>query len=70
MTQSALLGLLAAAVGMVLLYFGWQGSTAPVDQLSEALTGRYSDATMWYLIGGLASLAIGAALIFRAIPRG
>ncbi len=65
MTQSNIIGLVALAVGIVLFFFAWRASNAPMDQISEALTGRYTNNTMWYLVGGVVGVVAGAALLFR-----
>jgi hypothetical protein len=65
MTQMNIIGLVALAVGGVLLFFAWRATQAPIEQVSEALTGRFTGNTMWYLLGGVASVVAGAALIFR-----
>jgi hypothetical protein len=49
-------------VGVLLLFFGWQSSESVGDQISETLTGRFTDETMWYLIGGAAAVVAGAFL--------
>ena len=64
------IGFVALAVGAVLLFFAFQGSNAPVDQVSEALTGRYTGNTMWYLLGGLTGTVAGGALLYRSFSRG
>jgi LPXTG-motif cell wall-anchored protein len=46
------------------LCIGWQGSESLGDQVTETITGRFTDETMWYLIGGAAALAAGAYLTF------
>ncbi|GGD28808.1 DUF3185 family protein [Sinisalibacter lacisalsi] len=69
MTQTNTLGFVALAVGVALLFFGWQSSNAPVDQMSEALTGRFTGTTMWYIIGGLIGVVTGAALLLRGYSR-
>lgn len=69
MTQATIIGFVALAVGFVLLYFGWQASNAPVDQMSEALTGRFTGNTMWYIMGGLIGVVAGAALLLRGASR-
>ncbi len=70
MTQSRIVAVIALAIGAALLFFAWQGSAAPVDQVSEALTGRYTDATMWYLVGGIACVAGGVVLLLRGTSNG
>jgi hypothetical protein len=56
------LGIAVLVLGAVLLGFGYHFSEAPMDQLSNSLTGHYSDSTMWYLIGG-AVLAVAGGFL-------
>jgi uncharacterized membrane protein HdeD (DUF308 family) len=69
MSQSNIIGLVVLALGGVLLFFAWRASNAPVEQLSEALTGRYTDNTMWYMIGGVVAVVAGIALLVRGGAR-
>ncbi len=70
MSQSNILSLVALAVGALLLFFfAWRASNAPLEQVSEALTGRYSGGTMWYLVGGVIGIMAGAALLYRGSLR-
>jgi len=62
MQPSRLLGLIVLAIGVILLGFGINATGAPVDRLSETLTGQYTDRTMWYLIGGGAAIVAGGLL--------
>jgi hypothetical protein len=70
MTQTNIIGLVALAVGAVLLFFAWRASQAPMDQMSEALTGRYTGNTMWYLLGGVVGVVAGVGLLWRGYARG
>ena len=70
MTQTNILGLVALAVGAVLLFFAWRASQAPMDQMSEALTGRFTSNTMVYLLGGIVGVLVGAGLLYRGSVRG
>ncbi|MBV5335750.1 DUF3185 family protein [bacterium] len=63
MTMFRILGVAALVVGVVLLVFAFNASNAPVDQLANSLTGRYTDHTMWYLLGGIAAAVTGGALV-------
>jgi hypothetical protein len=56
------LGIAVLVLGAVLLGFGYHFSEAPMDQLSNSLTGHYSDSTMWYLIGGTVLAVAGGFL--------
>ena len=55
-------GVALFAVGAVLLVFAYRSSNAPLEQISETMTGRYSNQTMWYLVVGVAAV-IGGALL-------
>jgi Protein of unknown function (DUF3185) len=57
-----ILGVVVFAVGAVLLGFAYHASNAPLDQLSNTLTGRFTNQTMWYFILGAAA-AIGGTLL-------
>ncbi len=58
-----LLGVALLVVGLGLLYFGWQATEGLGEQVHEMVTGRYTDETMWYLIGGGAAALVGALLV-------
>ncbi len=62
MNAMRLVGVVLLVAGLVLLYFGFSARESLADQVSETLTGRYTDETMWYLIGGAVLSAVGAAL--------
>jgi hypothetical protein len=62
MKPMQMLGAVAFAVGVVLLGFGYHASNAPLDQLSNTLTGRFTNQTMWYFVLGTAA-ALGGALL-------
>ncbi len=69
MSQSNILGLVALALGAVLLFFAWRASNAPIEQVSEALTGRYTGNTTWFIVGGVIGIVGGAALLLRGAMR-
>lgn len=60
MSGIRVIGIIVAIVGAVLLYFGVSGSHSLVDQASQALTGRYTQDTMVYIIVGIVALVGGA----------
>lgn len=60
--SSRTLGIILLVVGVVLLAFGLNATDSVTDTVSEGVTGRYTDKTMWYLVGG-AALAVGGALM-------
>lgn len=69
MTPNKLVAVGLIAVGCVLLYFGWQSSQSVVDQVSETLTGRFTDDTMWLVIGGAAAVVVGVVLLVSGKTR-
>ncbi|MFN4283696.1 MAG: DUF3185 family protein [Alphaproteobacteria bacterium] len=69
MQPARLIGFVLLAVGAILLAFGFNAADAPADQISEALTGQYTDRTMWYLIGGGAAVVAGGLLAFFGPKR-
>lgn len=64
MGNSKLIGVVLLVIGAVLLYFGYQSSHSLGGQITESLTGRFTDETMWYLIAGAAAASAGAFMIF------
>ncbi|MBR9871806.1 MAG: DUF3185 family protein [Gammaproteobacteria bacterium] len=64
MGSSKLIGIVMLVVGVILLYFGYQSTQSVGNQLTEAVSGRFTDETMWYLIGGAAITVAGAFLTF------
>ncbi len=64
MGTGKIVGVVLLVVGVLLLFFGWQSSESVGDQISETFTGRFTDETMWYLIGGAAAVVAGAFLAF------
>jgi hypothetical protein len=55
-------GGMVLVAGVVLLGFAWHASQAPLDQLSNALTGRFTNGTMWYCMAGVAAVGGGGWL--------
>lgn len=65
MSQKKMIGLILLIAGGVLLYFGWNASQAPLEEIGESLTGKYSDETMAYLIGGAVAAILGIVLLAK-----
>ena len=45
------------------MYFGYSASESALESVTETMTGRYSDGTTMYLIGGAACAVVGAGLL-------
>ena len=57
-----IIGLVLFAVGVTLLVFGYNASQTVGEQVVEGFTGRFTNQTMAYVIGGVAAIVGGAAL--------
>ena len=64
MSQQRTLGLILLAGGGVLLYFGLTATGSIAESVKEGVTGKYSDKTTWYIVGGAAAALAGAGLTF------
>lgn len=63
MASGRILGFILLAVGVALLVFGLNQTDSPVEKVTEGVSGRYTDTTMWYIIGGIAAAVGGGALL-------
>ncbi|HRP88139.1 MAG TPA: DUF3185 family protein, partial [Gammaproteobacteria bacterium] len=52
MHWTRILGIALIVAGAIMLYMGWTATESFTEQASEALTGRYTEDTRIYLIGG------------------
>ncbi len=65
MSTNKILGVVLLILGVVLVLFGLNATESPAEEISEAVTGRYTDQTMWYLIGGAVSALVGLVLTLK-----
>lgn len=63
MSFPRIIGAIALVIGLILLGMAYNASQAPVEQVSEAVTGSFSDQTVVYLIAGAAAV-VGGLLLF------
>ena len=66
MSGRRVIGIVLAAVGVVLLYFGITASDSLVDQASKTFTGRFTEQTMIYIILGVVALVGGGLTALSA----
>ena len=62
MKMTRIIGIVVFAIGAVLLGFAYHATNAPLEKLSDTMTGRYSNETMWYFGVGIAALVGGGLL--------
>jgi len=63
--NTKVIGIGLLVLGAILLYFGLNATNAPMEELGEAMTGKYSDNTMMYLIGGGVAAVAGLFVLLR-----
>lgn len=69
MSSQRILGVVLLALGIILLLFGLNASESVSDTLKEGMTGRFTDQTMWYIVGGGVLSVAGAAMTFFGTNR-
>ena len=52
--------------GALLLFFGWRSSESLGEQLTETFTGRFTDETMLFIVGGAVCLAAGLYMAVKS----
>jgi hypothetical protein len=57
-----IVGIVLLLVGLVLLTVGLSASRSMADRWSNFFTGHFTDATVWYILGGIALAILGALL--------
>jgi hypothetical protein len=68
--STKVVALVLLVVGLIVLFFAYQSSQSLGDQVTEAVTGRFTDSTTWLLILGAAAVAAsGGLLIFGRSTR-
>jgi hypothetical protein len=63
MNPQRMAGVVLLVVGAVLLIVGINASNSVVDQVSNTFTGRFTQATTWYILGGIAVALFGLVLL-------
>jgi hypothetical protein len=63
------LGIVLLVVGVGLFVVGMNASDSFADRWSNFFTGHYTDATVWYLIGGVVSAIVGLVLVMGGRRR-
>jgi hypothetical protein len=69
MNTNRIIGVVLMVVGIALFVIGMNSSHSVADRLSNTFTGRFTDATTWYIVGGIASGVLGALLVFLGFQR-
>jgi hypothetical protein len=62
MNPNRILAIFLILGGITLFIVGMNSSNSIADQVSNTFTGRFTKATTWYIIGGIAMAATGLVL--------
>ena len=65
--KSKIFGTILLAVGILLIVVGFNASHSIADRVSNTFTGRFTEATTWYILGGGAVALMG---LFMALFGG
>ena len=59
MNPQRIFGIVLLVVGVVLVVMGRDASHSMADQVSNTFSGRFTERTTWYIIGGIALALMG-----------
>ncbi len=57
------------AVGVILVYYGWQEKQSFSSKVSETLTNQPTDNTILFIIAGAVAIIIGLGGLFTALRK-
>ena len=69
MNSQRIVGIVLLVVGVILFVVGMNASDSVADRWSNFFTGHFTDATVWYLIGGVVLAAVGLMTVLGAGRR-
>lgn len=69
MNPQRIVGVVLVVVGVILLSAGINASHSLADQVSNTFTGRFTQATTWYVVGGIASALLGVLMVLVDLRR-
>jgi len=62
-----MLGIVLLIIGVIALVIGMNASHSLADQMSNTFTGKFTQATTWYILGGIASAIVGLVLVLFGV---
>ena len=68
MSTNRIVGIALLVVGIILLVLGLQATDSVGESIREGITGKFSDKTTWYIVGGALVTVVGAGMAFLG-PR-
>jgi len=68
--NSRILAIILLVAGLALLGFGLNATDSVSESVTEGLTGKFTDKTTLYLVGGGALAVAGVVMLFTGSRRG
>ena len=62
MNPQRIVGIVLLVVGIILIVIGMNSSHSVADQVSDTFTGRFTQATTWYIVGGIGAALLGVLM--------
>ncbi|HZL34771.1 MAG TPA: DUF3185 family protein [Tepidisphaeraceae bacterium] len=69
MNSTRIIGVVLLVVGVALLVIGMNSSHSMADQVSNTFTGRFTQATTWYIVGGIAAGLLGLLMLLLGFRK-
>ncbi len=69
MASQRIVGVVLVAVGLTLALIGFNSSQSIADQLSSTFTGRFTQATTWFMIGGAGLGLLGLLMTVARVGK-
>lgn len=66
MSTTRILGVILLIGGVVLIIIGVVASRSLADNVTKFFSGHFTERTMWYIFGGIASAVVGLILTLRS----
>jgi hypothetical protein len=67
MNSQGIVGGVLIILGVAILIFGMNASHSVADQVSNTVTGKFTQDTMWYILGGIAVGALGVFMLIFGV---
>jgi hypothetical protein len=67
MSPQRIVGIVLLIVGAIVMIVGMNASHSAADQVTNTLTGHFTNATAWYMIGGGAAALIGLLMVLFGV---